>query len=54
VLSDATALARLGTALLAVHGYSWLAMLKETWILSVRPLGAAVRRIAAHAREQAA
>jgi phosphatidylglycerol lysyltransferase len=37
VLSDATALPRLGTALLAVHGYSWLTMLKDTWILRVRP-----------------
>ena len=54
VLSDATALARLGTALLEVHGYSWLTMLKETWMLCARPLGAVGKRIAARESEQVA
>lgn len=32
IISDPGALPRVGTALLAVHGYSWLTMLKETWM----------------------
>ena len=47
VISDAAALPRIGTALLEVHGYRWLTMLKETWILFARPL----RRLEKHASQ---
>ncbi|HEX8034126.1 MAG TPA: phosphatidylglycerol lysyltransferase domain-containing protein [Ktedonobacterales bacterium] len=54
VISDAAALPRIGRALLEVHGYSWLTMLKETWMVCARPLHRMDRHIARHESERAA
>lgn len=54
VIGDTAALARIGTALLEVHGYSWLTMLKETWMLCVRPLRGSGKRARQQEGEQAA
>lgn len=54
VIGDAAALPRIGTALLAVHGYSWLTMFKETWMYFVRPLRVTEKHSAPRGDERAA
>lgn len=54
VISDAAALPRMGTALLEVHGYRWLTMLKETLALCARPLRGAKLLTERHISERAA
>lgn len=54
VISEAAALPRIGTALLEVHGYRWLTMLKETWMLVARPLRRMEKHTPQHDTERAA
>lgn len=54
VIGDTAALPRIGTALLEVHGYSWLTMLQETWMHCVHPLRRSGKSASPHEGEHAA